>query len=141
VDKVLGSEIMVLFNTQLNPHPAHAAAAVAMALDLRAALTELHERLSAGPGAPHYAIALHSGVATLGNVGGPRRRSFTALGDTINLTRRIHDALSPGEIILTEATAERLPSAIARSLRFEARPPLQVRGRQQPTSLFEVRDD
>jgi PAS domain S-box-containing protein len=138
VDKYLGGEIMVLFNTQLNPEPAHAAAAVEMALELRAALADLSRQLGPDAAAQFSSIGIHSGVATLGNVGSWHRRSFTALGDTINLARRVHETVQPGQILITEATTERLPTDVRRALRLEARPALQARGRQQATGLFEV---
>lgn len=138
VDKYLGSEIMVLFNTQLNPDPAHARAALNMALDLRAALDAVQRRLNLDPARHHVATGMHSGVATLGNVGSLRRRSFTALGDTINLARRVYESAAPGQILLTEATADRLPAAASQELRLETRPAIQARGRQQATGLFEV---
>ena len=141
VDKYLGNEIMVLFNTQLNPEPNHAAAAVQMALELRAAFADLYQTLGADPAAPQFCIGIHSGVATLGNVGGLRRRSFTALGDTINLARRVHDSVSAGQIVITGDTADRLPRAVLRAVRLETRPALQARGRQQSTPLFEVIGD
>lgn len=138
VDKYLGSGIMALFNTQLNPEPAHARAALEMALDLQHALDEVRRQLGIDPARRGDAIGIHSGVATLGNVGSLRRRSFTALGDTINLARRVYESAAPGQILITGATAERLPPAVWNALRLEARPPIQARGRQQATSLFEV---
>ena len=141
VDKYLGGEIMALFNTQLNPEPAHAAAAVELALELRAALADLSGRLGPDAAAQFSGIGIHSGVATLGNVGSWHRRSFTALGDTINLARRVHETVAPGQILITDATAERLPDSLRQTLRLEARPALQARGRQQATGLFEVLRD
>ena len=138
VDKYLGGDIMVLFNTQLNPDPAHARAALEMALDLRATLEDVHRRLGTDAAQRHDAVGIHSGVATLGNVGSLRRRSFTALGDTINLARRVLENATAGQILITGATMERLPQSARDTLRLEARPAIQVRGRQQATSLFEV---
>jgi PAS domain S-box-containing protein len=138
IDKYMGSDMMVLFNTQLNPEPAHARAALAMALDMRAAFEALYRRMGADPTAHHYAIGIHTGVATLGNVGSLRRRSFTALGDTINLARRVQESAGPGQILLTGEAAEHLQSSAGGSLQLEARPALQARGRQQATPIFEV---
>lgn len=141
VDKYLGSDIMVLFNTQLNPELHHAEAAVRMALDLRAAFRDLDHKLGADPAAHHYTIGIHSGIATLGNVGSLRRRSFTALGDTINLAKRVHESARAGQILITSATADRLTAPGEDAPRIKARPALQARGRQQATAIFEVFGD
>jgi class 3 adenylate cyclase len=71
-------------------------------------------------------------------VGSLRRRSFTALGDTINLARRVQESAGPGQILLTGEAAEHLQSSAGGSLQLEARPALQARGRQQATPIFEV---
>src|SRR5690606_16283349 len=87
IDKYMGNEIMVLFNTQLNPEPYHALRAVEMALDIRDAYIELYSRLGINPDPHLYCVGIHTGVATLGNVGSVNRRSFTAIGDSINLSK------------------------------------------------------
>jgi len=140
LDKYLGNEIMILFNTQLNPDLYHARHAVEMALALKDAFADLAEKLGNDPALPQYTIAMHTGVATLGNVGSLRRRSFTAIGDTINLAKRIHETCLPGQVLLTGSTLEHIQatSPALRHIRFEQRNPLQARGRQEQTGLFEA---
>ena len=140
LDKYLGNEIMILFNTQLNPDLYHARHAVEMALALKDAFADLAEKLGNDPTLPQYTIAMHTGVATLGNVGSLRRRSFTAIGDTINLAKRIHETCMPGQVLLTGSTLEHIQatSPALRHIRFEQRNPLQARGRQEQTGLFEA---
>jgi adenylate cyclase len=140
IDKVLGNEIMILFNTQLNPDVDHARRAVEMALAMREAYAALAGTLGEDPAQPQYAMAMHTGVATLGNVGSTRRRSFTAIGDTINLAYRIHERVPLGQIVLTGETLAHVQASMraASSWRFEARGVLQARGRQAETALYEV---
>jgi class 3 adenylate cyclase len=111
-----------------------------MALRLRDAFDGLCERMNTDPAQPQYTVGIHSGVATLGNVGSLRRRSFTALGDTINLAKRVQESARGGQLLLTGATAARLPAPLA-GARLEPRPALVARGRQQPTEIFEVTRD
>jgi len=139
IDKYMGTEIMALFNSQLNPLPNHAAAAVDAALRIREYFTVLYRSL--GHSNHVYRVGIHTGVATLGNVGSHNRRDFTAIGDSINLTKRLEENAKDGQIILSQATRDHLmtyPVASRTKLQFEHRDALQVKGRQQQTDIYEV---
>lgn len=140
IDKYMGNEIMVLFNTQLNPEPYHALRAVEMALDIRDAYIELYSRLGINPDPHLYCVGIHTGVATLGNVGSVNRRSFTAIGDSINLSKRIQEHGQQGQIIISEDTLRHIQATAGAvsHIRFEECEPLQARGRQQLTRIYEV---
>jgi class 3 adenylate cyclase/PAS domain-containing protein len=140
IDKYNGTEIMVLFNSQLNPQQDHARRAVEASLYLREALITLYESLDMAQEPPNYRIGIHSGVATLGNVGSTKRRSFTAIGDTINLAKRLQENARPGQIIISEDTLRhiRMDGALPRGVRLEERDSILAKGRQQRTAIFEV---
>jgi PAS domain S-box-containing protein len=141
IDKYMGNEIMVLFNSQLNPDTNHGRCAALAALDLRDAFVSLYQRLGITPDPHFYRIGLHTGVATLGNVGNLNRRSFTAIGDTINLSKRLQENATGGQIIVSEDTLRHITEhnpQIAQDVRFEERDPIQVKGRQQLTRIYEV---
>ena len=53
-----------------------------------------------------YRVGMHTGAATLGNVGSTNRRDFTAIGDTINLAKRLEENTTAGQIILSEDTID-----------------------------------
>ena len=136
----MGNEIMVLFNTQLNPDADHAFCAVETALALRDAFVDLYKRLGIDPQPHYYRIGIHTGVATLGNVGSMNRRSFTAIGDTINLSKRLQENATGGQIIISEdscATSSNRQT-IFDQIRFEERESIQVKGRTQLTRIYEV---
>ncbi|MDZ4768013.1 MAG: adenylate/guanylate cyclase domain-containing protein [Chloroflexota bacterium] len=142
IDKYMGNEVMVLVNSQLNPMPDHAYRAVQIALDLRSAYRVLTDRLGVGEDRNAYRIGIHTGVATLGNVGSAERRSFTALGDSINLCKRLQENARPGQVLLSEATLNHILRHATRDelldLRFDERDPVQVKGRQQSTRIYEA---
>jgi adenylate cyclase len=142
IDKYMGSEVMTLFNTQLNPQPDHPLRAIYTALDIRDAFVAFYREQDIDPDPHWYRIGIHSGIATLGNVGSLYRRNFTAIGDTINLSKRLQENTTAGQIIISEnllmkarATAgtERIPG-----VRFEECEAIQVKGRQQFTRIYEV---
>src|SRR4029453_17921859 len=54
-------------------------------------------------------IAINSGIATVGDIGTPKRREYTVLGDVVNTCARLVRAeCAPGQILLTAGTRERL---------------------------------
>ena len=141
IDKYMGNEIMVLFNTQLNPDRDHAFCAVETALALRDAFVDLYRRLGIDPQPHYYRIGIHTGVATLGNVGSMNRRSFTAIGDTINLSKRLQENATGGQIIISEDTLRHIVrhnEHRSTQFRFEERESIQVKGRTQLTRIYEV---
>jgi len=142
VDKYMGNVVMALFNTQLNPMADHAQRAVEAALGIREAFMAFYAELGIKPEPHFYRIGIHTGEATLGNVGSLNRREFSAIGDTINLCKRLEENASGGQIIISQATYDhiqrankgRMPDHI-RCTECEA---LQVKGRQQKARIYEV---
>jgi adenylate cyclase len=96
-----------------------------MALELRGAV----HALAAAAEPP---IGLARGLMRVGSFGGPTRRAFGALGDDVNLAARLMQTAAPGEILL----APQVQRAAAQHFRFEPRPPLPMRGKQEPLPVF-----
>lgn len=142
IDKYMGHEVMSLFNSQLNPQTHHAGLAVEAALAIRAAFVALYAELGINPDPHFYRIGIHTGIATLGNVGSLTRRDFTAIGDTINLSKRLEENAGFGQIIISEDALQHFRAmgggTLPDNIRFEPRDPLQVKGRQQLTPIYEV---
>ncbi|MGQ9848586.1 MAG: GAF domain-containing protein [Aggregatilineaceae bacterium] len=140
IDKFMGNEIMGLFNTQLNPSDDHAWQAILAALAMADEFQALTERLDDEPVA-YWRIGIHTGMATLGNVGSPLRRAFTAIGDTVNLAKRLQENAAPGQIILSEETYCLCSGPLndpSHSLLVRERGSLRVRGRSQATAIYEL---
>ncbi|MBK8137717.1 MAG: GAF domain-containing protein [Chloroflexi bacterium] len=139
IDKYMGTEIMALFNSQLNPRVNHAAAAVDAALRIRDHFAVIYKSL--GIEQPLYRIGIHTGVATLGNVGSHTRRDFTAIGDSINLAKRLEENAYDGQIIVSGQTRDHMLANVLvppLTANFIEREPLTVKGRQQQTRIYEV---
>jgi adenylate cyclase len=140
IDKYMGQEIMVLFNTQLNPMEDHAAMAVESALLIQEAFDQLYTHLGLDPNTRYYRIGINTGVATLGNVGSISRRDFSAIGDTINLAKRLEENAGLGQIIISEDTRRQLEYSLTHPLKiiFQELEPIQVKGRQQQTRVYSI---
>ena len=86
INKFLGDGFMAVFGAPLtDPHAARNAVAAS-----REILREIDGRgLADAPWPLKIGIGLHAGPAVIGTVGSPRRKEFTAIGDTVNLAARL----------------------------------------------------
>jgi len=140
VDKFMGNEIMGLFNTQLNPTEDHAWWAVQAALHMADDYVALAQQIGEDP-IPYYRIAIHTGVATMGNVGSASRREFTAIGHTVNLAKRLQENATPGQIIISDETCRQCYAQLtdpASGILVLERPSIQMKGIRQMVQIFEV---
>jgi adenylate cyclase len=132
LDKFLGDALLAVFGAPLD-QPDHALQAVLAALDMRRALAEMNRRSGAQP--LEMRIAVNTGLAVTGDIGSPRRREFTVLGDTVNTASRIEDeATAPGQIVVAGPTWERVRHAI-RATPLGSR---VLRGRSTPLDLYAI---
>jgi len=102
IDKFIGDAVVGLYNTQLNPQEDHVLRAVQAALLMAHDVEMLHEML---PPEHHlrYGIGVHSGPATLGNIGSATRREFTAVGETVQYAKFLQENALGGQVIISEA--------------------------------------
>lgn len=122
VDKYMGDAVTGLFNTQLNPQDDHAARAVQAALQLIFDLHAQHEVLPAEQRL-FYGIGIHTGSAVLGIVGGETRREFSAFGEAADVAKYLQEQASPGEILISQATYERVESLFVCERQAEVKRP------------------
>ncbi len=141
IDKYMGTEIMALFNTQLNPSPSHVWDAVQATHAMIAAFRALYREQAEPDGTTYYRIGIHSGIATMGNVGSLSRREFTAIGDTVNLAHRLVDIARQGEILVSQDVVESCTGPLSESgckMKFADRGQIEIRGRKQAVRVFEM---
>ena len=103
IDKYLGDAIVALYNTQLNPQADHARRAVIAAAAIMRGMQALHAVLPPDQRLL-FGIGMHSGPAILGNVGSPRRKEFTAIGESVQLAKLLQENALGGEIIASQDT-------------------------------------
>ncbi len=104
IDKFMGDEIMVLFGTPL-PQDDHAARAVACARDMQVVVGLLsEERARRRLPTLGLTVGVNSGECVVGNVGGESRVQFSAIGDAINVAKRIQGLAARGDIVVGEDT-------------------------------------
>jgi len=131
LDKFIGDAILAVFGAPFD-QPDHAARCVAAALAMRKQLA--HFNLEQ-PRQIRMRIAINTGRALTGDIGSPKRREFTVLGDVVNTAARLEASVAqPDQIVISDKTRERLDDA------FQLRPlgVVSLRGRESNLSTFEV---
>jgi adenylate cyclase len=136
VDKYIGDAVMAVFGVpQLLPD--HALAACRAALAARRALAGVNQRYAAAVGVMlAVRIGLNTGDMIVANVGSSRKKSYTVMGDAVNLASRLEGANKEfgTEILLGEATARLVAGRMA--LRPLTR--LRVKGKQEAVEVYEL---
>ncbi len=106
----IGDEIEAVFGV-LETNGNHPNQAVAAALAMRAAMQRLNaERRERGEIEIHHGIGIHSGPVLAGNVGSSKRKTYSMLGDTVNLASRLQvlNKKLATDILISDETRSRL---------------------------------
>jgi adenylate cyclase len=132
IERFAGDAIMAVFNAldDQPDHPLRAARAGMAMRDVTDSIAAEH------PTWPRFRIGVNSGPAVIGNVGGGEQRSFAALGDTTNVAARLQSSASPGQVLASSTTCERIRGEV----NVEPIGPLSLRGKDNLVEVFELVD-
>ena len=112
IDRLIGDAIMATWGTR-GDQPDHAERAVNAA----AALQMETARLAAEhPDWPRFRAAVNTGEALVGVVGAESGRSYTVIGDTVNVASRLESRAPTGGVVVGGATLRAVPGLRATSL-------------------------
>jgi len=133
VDKYIGDAVMAFWGAPL-PDPQHADRAVHAALAMLGEVSRLNRTLRAR-GLPEMSVGIgvNTGVVRVGDMGSRLRRTYTVIGDAVNLAARF-EALTRAydqSIIVGETTV-----AQAMGHRFDALGSVRLAGRSEPVLIF-----
>jgi adenylate cyclase len=133
LDKFIGDCILAVFGAPFAQED-HATKAVAAALAMK---RELARANAEQPDRPplRMRIAINSGRALTGDIGSPKRREFTVLGDVVNTASRIESTVTkPDQIVISRNTFDKVGTAFdVKSLGG-----VKLRGRDTELEVFEV---
>lgn len=133
VNKFLGDGFLALFGAPFETENA-TRHAVDAAHEMLAAMTRINEA-SSWP--LRIGIGLHFGEVVAGNIGSPRRKEYTVIGDTVNLAARI-------EGLNKQFDSQFLVSAVVRetlgNTAEDARPlgEVAIRGYDRPLAIWQL---
>jgi adenylate cyclase len=81
-------------------------------------------------------IGIHGGPTVVDNIGPGQQMNYTAIGDTVNLAKRLRENAKGGQIILSHAAYEAVTGAVT----VEDLGPLVVKGRAIPVHIYQLVD-
>jgi adenylate cyclase len=123
VDRLVGDAIFATFEGER-----HAERAARAALELQ---SETGALAAEHPGWPRFRVGLNSGDASVGVLGTGTGRTYSAIGDAVNLGSRIEGLAPAGGVALSADTAAQLWGARTRPLGTVA-----VKGREEPVEVL-----
>lgn len=143
VDKFIGDSVMAFWGApDAQPDAAERACRAALAI-ARGVRVENIRRWSAGEAKLGIRIGIHSGSATVGNIGAPGRINYTIIGDAVNVGQRLEQL---GKTVFPEGseTAILISGATAAGLGPDFAPKPagrhRVKGRAGEVDVFTLDD-
>jgi len=134
LDKFIGDAVMAFFNAPY-PQENHVLRAAKAALRIKRKLEELHKRDQMRLKL-YFGIGINVGEAVVGNIGTSMQMNYTAIGDCVNVAKRLQEIAEPGQILISARVYERIKGqAVARAL-----PPLSIPGRTAREAVYELID-
>lgn len=132
LDKFVGDAVMGIFNAPLD-QPDHVLRAVRAATAMQRSIHDYHTNIGQDRKLS-FGIGIHLGEAVVGNVGMSDRMDYTAIGDTVNLAKRIQENTPGNKILISEAVYNNVNTSVQAAFFKE----MKVKNREQPVKTYEV---
>lgn len=131
VDKFIGDAIMAVFK---GDH--HLDRAIDACLTMRNEIDRLPSISEHVTYKPNVSIGINSGEFVSGNIGSEnlRRLDYTVIGDAVNTAQRLESAAKPGQIVISEASYEK----VKEYFKCERVGEVSVKNKQIPLVIYEV---
>lgn len=132
IDKFMGDAIMAFFNAPV-PQADHTLRAVRAAVKITQSVEAIRKDLS-----PEFqlswGIGVHTGEAVLGLIGTQKRLEYTAIGDSVNIAKRLQENAGEMQILISAQVYEAIkPHVYAHQVAS-----VIAKGRVEPVQVFEL---
>lgn len=133
IDKYIGDCLMVFWGAPATV-PEHAHLAVKTACEITLMLQDFnHEQAALGLPLIQVSIGINTGVVSVGDMGSAMRRSYTVLGDAVNLTARLEPLGKSYDVLA--AVGERTV-ALATQFHWQWVDTIRVAGKQKAVDVY-----
>ncbi len=129
VDRIMGDALMALFDERGAPDD-HAVRATRAALAIQEATGAL---AVAHAGWPRFRVGVNTGDVMIGVLGTAGGRTYTAIGDVVNVASRLQGQAPVGGVAIGPETMRRLPAAQCVPLGM-----VPVRGKVEPIEAYRL---
>ena len=129
IDRIVGDAIMATFNTR-GDQPNHAERAAGAALAIQEATGQVAD---VHPDWPRFRVGVNTGEAAVGVLGTAGGRTFTVIGDAVNVAARLEGQAPVGGVAIGAATLRLLPGARTEPLGL-----LPVKGKADPVEAHRL---
>jgi adenylate cyclase len=134
LDKFMGDGIMALWGAPV-VHPDDAVRSVQCALEMGEVLSHFNrKRLERAEAPLAIGIGIHTGPLVAGYIGSSKALSYTVIGDVANTSARLCAHALAGQIVVSEATYEKLGGRFE----FEELAPATLKGKAEPQRIFNL---
>ncbi|MGP1609663.1 MAG: adenylate/guanylate cyclase domain-containing protein, partial [Burkholderiales bacterium] len=134
IDKYVGDMVMAFWGAPIDD-PEHRTHAVKAALKMLAKVEELKPRFKE-KGLPevNIGVGINSGMMSVGDMGSTYRRSYTVLGDAVNLGSRLEGITKAYgvKLLIGEQTYAGLNNILCRQV-----DKVQVKGKEEPICIYQ----
>lgn len=136
LDKYMGDAVMGLFNTPA-AQADHAWRAVRAAWAMQTRLRVFHQQL---PAEQHlrFRVGVHTGSAVVGNVGTENLLNFTAVGDAVNVAKRLQESARVGQIVISESTYRAIAPELREQIHVRPLAFVALKGRMAEVPAYEL---
>lgn len=135
IDKFMGDSVLALYNTPLRKQEDHAQRAIKSALKMRRDLAAYNSQVDESLRL-EFGIGIHRGDALVGNIGCPEHLEYTAMGDAVNIAKRLQESAKANQILISESLLNDLPERA----RSQPLGDISLKGREQRISVFEINE-
>jgi adenylate cyclase len=129
IDRIIGDALMVTFNKR-GDQPDHARRAAAAGLALQEATARVQEM---HPDWPRFRVGINTGPVSVSLLGTEGGRTYTVIGDTVNVASRIEGKAPGGGVAIGPGTRAMLPDAVTESLGL-----LPLKGKAEPLEVYHL---
>jgi len=134
VDKLTGDGLMALFGAPIS-YENNVERAIRAALNMQEDVRRLSQTNREKLGYDlQIHIGLNSGSVIVGGMGSNALMNYTAIGDIVNLAKRLEENAKPGAILVSESVYRQTKPLFG----FQALPPLGLKGVSHPVTAYQL---